>query len=111
VTLVFDPSQLFQRRGSLPLMNHLSRLLSCRLDPIRCRIHAFSTTSATQPLRILFCGSDAYSIACLEPLAQILEHGRHNIASIDVLCRTDKMVGRGYQTLSEGSHGHFLTTV
>jgi methionyl-tRNA formyltransferase len=82
-------------------MNRLTRFLSRRSTRAGCA--PFSTRSTTDPLRILFCGSDGYSIACLEPLAQILRHDKRNIESIDVLCRTDKLVGRGLKTLSEGA--------
>lgn len=88
-------------------MNRLARFLSRRSTRPGCatrRFSAASTASTTaRPLRILFCGSDAFSIACLEPLARILRHDSHNVQSIDVLCRTDKMVGRGLKTLSEGA--------
>jgi methionyl-tRNA formyltransferase len=83
-------------------MNRLTRFLSRRYT--RAGRAPFSTRPTTDPLRILFCGSDKYSVACLEPLAQILHHDARNIESIDVLCRTDKPVGRGLKMLREGAN-------
>jgi methionyl-tRNA formyltransferase len=60
-------------------------------------------TKSCDPLRILFCGSDDFSIASLNAL-----HGEHvnypdNIASIDVVCKPGKRVGRGLKTIREGN--------
>lgn len=56
----------------------------------------------SKPLRILFCGSEEFSIASLLAL-----HGEHErnpelIASIDVVCKPAKRVGRGRTGLREG---------
>ncbi|KAG8528051.1 uncharacterized protein KY384_006967 [Bacidia gigantensis] len=61
----------------------------------------YSTRKAHEPLRILFCGSDDFSIASLTAL-----HGEHlrkpeTIASLDVVCRPGKPVGRGLKKLRE----------
>lgn len=62
----------------------------------------FSTAKSYDPLRILFCGADEFSIASLKAL-----HGEHlrrpdRIASIDVVCRPGKRVGRGLKNIREG---------
>lgn len=62
----------------------------------------FSSTKSYDPLRILFCGSDEFSIASLKAL-----HGEHQrrpdrIASIDVVCRPGKRVGRGLKNIRDG---------
>ncbi|KAL9100107.1 MAG: hypothetical protein Q9163_004482 [Psora crenata] len=60
----------------------------------------FYTSQKTQePLRILFCGSDEFSIASLRALYN--EHVRDSrlIASIDVVCRPGKPTGRGLKTI------------
>ncbi|KAL2864614.1 methionyl-tRNA formyltransferase [Aspergillus lucknowensis] len=59
------------------------------------------STKAYDPLRILFCGSDEFSIASLRAL-----HAEHvkrpdRIASIDVVCRPGKRVGRGLKRIRE----------
>jgi methionyl-tRNA formyltransferase len=59
------------------------------------------STKAYDPLRILFCGSDQLSIASLRAL-----HAEHvkrpdRIASIDVVCRPAKRVGRGLKQIRE----------
>ena len=57
------------------------------------------STYDPEPLRILFCGSDPYSIACLEALNQELVSRPDLIKSIDVACRRGKPVGRGYKEI------------
>ncbi|GKZ20648.1 methionyl-tRNA formyltransferase [Aspergillus brasiliensis] len=58
-------------------------------------------TKAYEPLRILFCGSDDFSIASLKALHE--EHVKRpdRIASIDVVCRPGKKVGRGLKQIRE----------
>ncbi|KAL3472780.1 formyl transferase [Aspergillus californicus] len=61
----------------------------------------YLSTKSYDPLRILFCGSDEFSIASLKAL-----HAEHvkrpdRIASIDVLCRPGKRVGRGLKQIRE----------
>ncbi|SPO06600.1 related to methionyl-tRNA formyltransferase precursor, mitochondrial [Cephalotrichum gorgonifer] len=57
----------------------------------------------SDPLRILFCGSDDFSCAALEALdrERVAGRGAGLIESIDVLVRPAKFVGRGYKTLRE----------
>ncbi|KAI4960066.1 hypothetical protein J4E86_001685 [Alternaria arbusti] len=68
--------------------------------PCRC-----SSTSApartSEPLRILFCGSDAFSIASLRAVADAKRHVPGLIESIDVIHRPAKPTGRGLKTLRE----------
>ena len=63
-------------------------------------ITSFSKTS--DPLRILFCGADQFSIASLKALH--VEHVADSdfIKSIDVLCKSDKKVGRGLKDYRSG---------
>ncbi|KAK0938274.1 Methionyl-tRNA formyltransferase [Friedmanniomyces endolithicus] len=49
------------------------------------------------PLHILFCGADEFSIYSLRALHKLHQTRPNKIASIDVLCRPDKRVGRGYK--------------
>jgi len=66
------------------------------------------STKTYDPLRILFCGSDEFSIASLKALYK--EHLRNpdRIASIDVVCRPGKKVGRGLKVVREGKYPMFL---
>ncbi|WEW55440.1 Methionyl-tRNA formyltransferase [Emydomyces testavorans] len=80
-----------------------SRCLALRQSSLFYRQLCFrrSSTKSCEPLRILFCGSDEISIASLNAL-----HAEHNkspetIASIDVVCRPGKRVGRGLKTIRE----------
>ena len=62
----------------------------------------YASSKASDPLRVLFCGSEEFSIVSLHALHQ--EHLRdpESIASIDVVCRPGKPVGRGLKTVREG---------
>jgi hypothetical protein len=63
-----------------------------------------SSTAAKQhePLRVLFCGADAFSIYSLRALHKLQQANPEKIASIDVVCRPDKRVGRGLKKIQEG---------
>lgn len=56
-----------------------------------------------EPLRILFCGSDAFSIASLRKLHERYQANKDLIASIDVVCRPGKAVGRGLKSIRHGN--------
>jgi methionyl-tRNA formyltransferase len=58
--------------------------------------------SASEPLRILFCGSDAFSIASLRALHDAKQEVPGLIDSIDVVHRPAKPTGRGLKKLREG---------
>ena len=64
---------------------------------------SFATKSNLQPLRILFCGSDDFSIASLRKLYKEHQQDKDLIASIDVVCRPGKLVGRGRKIIREGA--------
>lgn len=65
---------------------------------------------ATDPLRILFCGSDAFSCESLRAL-----HGEHVrgkgglIESLDVMVLPPKRMGRGLKLLREGRQQTWTT--
>ncbi|KAM0333194.1 hypothetical protein ACHAQA_001854 [Verticillium albo-atrum] len=64
----------------------------------------FSTSSfqrASDPLRILFCGSDEFSIAALKALHQEHLQNRSLIESLDVVIRPGKPTGRGLKTIRQ----------
>ncbi|KAL6229831.1 hypothetical protein BDW75DRAFT_87476 [Aspergillus navahoensis] len=61
----------------------------------------FSSTRAYDPLRILFCGSDHFSIASLKALYDEHKKRPDRITSIDVVCRPGKRVGRGMKQIRE----------
>ena len=58
---------------------------------------------AYEPLRILFCGADEFSIASLKALNEEHLSRPDRIASIDVVCRPGKRVGRGLKQIREGN--------
>lgn len=60
------------------------------------------STKSYDPLRILFCGSDEFSIASLKALHAYHLKEPSRITSIDVVCRPGKRVGRGLKTIREG---------
>lgn len=55
------------------------------------------------PLRILFCGADEFSIYSLRALHDLHLRQPSKVASIDVVCKTDKRVGRGLKKTQEGN--------
>lgn len=61
------------------------------------------SNKSSDPLRILFCGSEDFSIASLRAVND--EHRSHPdfIASIDVVCRPPKRVGRSMKAVRKGS--------
>ncbi|KAL3424330.1 formyl transferase [Phlyctema vagabunda] len=67
-------------------------------NPIRTSLKSYSTKSS-KPLRILFCGSDAFSTASLQALHHEQMRNPSSIASIDVLCRPGKKSGRGMRSI------------
>ncbi|KUJ15683.1 uncharacterized protein LY89DRAFT_647570 [Mollisia scopiformis] len=61
----------------------------------------YATKKISKPLRILFCGSDSFSIACLQSLHAESQKNPDFIESIDVLCRPPKLTGRGMKVLQQ----------
>jgi methionyl-tRNA formyltransferase len=62
-----------------------------------------SSSPQHDPLRVLFCGADEFSIYSLKALNKIKKENPDKVASIDVVCRKDKRVGRGLKQIREGS--------
>lgn len=58
-----------------------------------------TSTKINKPLRVLFCGSDDFSIASLKALHEYSKKSTNNILSIDVAARSDKPAGRGLKVL------------
>ncbi|KAF8248302.1 hypothetical protein K440DRAFT_626100 [Wilcoxina mikolae CBS 423.85] len=75
--------------------------LRCRFSCYTHRLYSDSKTAA--PLRILFAGSDDFSIVSLNALHREHVNRPSLIASIDVLCREDGRTGRKRDILKEGS--------
>ena len=67
-----------------------------------CHIRSYTSQATFEPLRILFCGSDGFSIASLRALHKEHERDKALIESIDVVCRPAKPVGRGLKETREG---------
>ncbi|KAJ5157477.1 uncharacterized protein N7482_008577 [Penicillium canariense] len=65
-----------------------------------CAYRGYATRSF-DPLRILFCGSDEFSIASLKALHSYRLKHPDQISSIDVVCRPGKRVGRGLKKIRE----------
>ena len=60
------------------------------------------STKSSDPLRILFCGSDNFSIGSLRSLNDERQKDADSIASIDVVCKPAKRVGRDLKNVREG---------
>lgn len=85
-------------RRSLPSVRSLPPLHT-RSYQLRC--HSSGTIEAREPLRVLFCGSDEFSIASLRALHELHQQDRSIIASIDVVHKPGKRTGRGLKTIKE----------
>ncbi|KAL2269126.1 hypothetical protein VTJ83DRAFT_3972 [Remersonia thermophila] len=102
-------SQAKLRPGEALLRPLQRRVASASTDSIRS--YSNSSPSSWQrpcsdPLRILFCGSDHFSCASLRALHKELRQGSDQdggglIRSIDVVVRPAKPTGRGYKVLRE----------
>ncbi|KAH6840714.1 methionyl-tRNA formyltransferase-like protein [Chaetomium sp. MPI-CAGE-AT-0009] len=86
----------------------LPRLAQSSLRPLwstlRPRLWQQSYSTApkkSDPLRILFCGSDEFSCASLKALHHEHKHNADLIRSIDVVVRPSKPTGRGYKVIRE----------
>ena len=71
------------------------RLLACHTT------RRWSSSRTSDPLRILFCGSDKFSIASLQALHHEQQAQPDFIKSIDVVSRPPKRFGRGLKLLRE----------
>ena len=71
-----------------------------------CQIRSCAGQFTSDPLRVLFCGSDEFSIASLRALYREHERDKALIESIDVVCRPAKPVGRGLKDTREGESSH-----
>lgn len=65
----------------------------------------------SEPLRILFCGADAFSCASLSALHALHQAEPRLIDSIDVLVRPGKPSGRGLRRISVGPLFHLATSL
>lgn len=83
---------------------HRMRRSLIRLLPYQHHKHIrlFGTQRTSDPLRILFCGSDDFSISSLQRLHKEHTQREDVIASIDVVCRPAKRVGRGLKAIRTG---------
>ncbi|WAO89659.1 Methionyl-tRNA formyltransferase [Fusarium falciforme] len=84
----------------LRLLTRSRSLLGRQSFPWRqCYSHA--ATRSSEPLRILFCGSDDFSCASLKAVYE--EHSRNKdlIESLDVMVLPPKRMGRSFKTLRE----------
>lgn len=98
-------------RTGRPVTMLLPRFVRCSQQALDFSKHSFiswkksysTALKSSEPLRILFCGSDEFSCASLDALHQ--EHGRNPelIQSIDVVVRPSKPTGRGHKILRESN--------
>ncbi|KAK4237428.1 Methionyl-tRNA formyltransferase [Achaetomium macrosporum] len=83
-------------------MLHLTRsLLRTAARPVPWRSSYSTAARASEPLRILFCGSDKFSCESLQALHDEHKRNADLIRSIDVVVRPSKPTGRGNKVMSE----------
>ncbi|CAK7232705.1 Methionyl-tRNA formyltransferase [Sporothrix bragantina] len=114
-TSIWRPLMARSRLKSVKGLPETSFLASRRPTVFATHIHivrAFSSSQASpkEPLRILFCGSDAFSCASLQVLHNAMQSQKSQalpteapgrIASLDVVVRPAKRTGRGRATIIE----------
>lgn len=86
------------------LSKHVLRYVARSHHPSCFRVvqrHSYSQ-KVSEPLRIMFCGSDEFSCASLRALHKEQQRDQDGILSIDVLCRPGKRTGRSLKTIREG---------
>lgn len=66
------------------------------------RYSAMVAPRKSDPLRILFCGSDEFSCAALKALDAEKKRDPGLIESLDVVVRPGKLTGRGMKQIREG---------
>lgn len=76
----------------------------CFLGPARRCYSSAPASIAVDPLRILFCGSDHFSIASLRALVDAKHDLPTLIESIHVAHRPAKPTGRGLKKLTDGTY-------
>lgn len=69
----------------------------------RCKKFRGYASTSSDPLRVLFCGADDFSIASLEALQHEQSVNPDLIKSIDVVCKMGKRHGRGLKIIREGT--------
>ena len=72
------------------------------LVAVRWSSYASNAAKHHDPLKILFCGADDFSIYSLRALRELQRTKPDVVESIDVVCRPDKRVGRGLKQMQEG---------
>ena len=89
--------KVLERIKSLAVHRHSFVSRTCTFGPAR----RWSSVLTHDPLRVLFCGADKFSIPSLEALNNIRLASPDKVASIDVVCRPGKLVGRGRKQIRE----------
>lgn len=90
------------------LLQHVKYI--CRRQILRPGLRSFSSQRKSyDPLRILFCGADEFSIFSLRAVHELQRRRPECVASIDVVCRPDKRVGRGLKKIQEGAKEAFIS--
>ena len=78
-------------------------LRSVRCQPLRRRLCTTAVAAKqSDPLRILFCGSDDFSCESLKALHREHVDNRGLVERLDVMVRPGKMTARGNKVLREG---------
>lgn len=82
-----------------------ARALRSPTLPVGSRVRLFASCTfrfrqSKAPLRILFCGSDQFSVVSLQALHQYAQENPAHIASIEVVSKKDKFTGRGLKKLT-----------
>lgn len=97
------PEYLFSMLRTAPRVHSAGSIRATRhLTATRWSSDVSNAPKHHDPLRILFCGADEFSIYSLRALHELQRTKPDAVESIDVVCRPDKRVGRGLKQIQEG---------
>ncbi|KAI1091917.1 Formyltransferase [Rostrohypoxylon terebratum] len=85
--------------SSAPVTRSEHKDIPSKADTVSGGVEEVKVQKKSEPLRVLFCGSDEFSCAALEALYQEHKTNPELIESIDVVTRPGKFVGRGNKNL------------
>jgi len=91
----------------MSIRNGLNTFLTRRAQMHKHAHQRGLSLKSSDPLRVLFCGADEFSIASLQGLYKEHLANPELIRSIDVVCKRGKRYGRGLKQIREGRSYHF----
>lgn len=105
-TMITLPYETLSLESLCIMFKSFTRLTKRSIGTLpRCsrRISSDSAKRQSDPLRILFCGSDEFSCASLQALHDEHKKNTRLVESLEVMVLPPKRTGRGFRTIREGA--------